>query len=248
MRQNPNRSRKLKSMIFTTEFDYEIIPPKTWKGPENAKLMIVLHGRGDSLKPFREFDEELPLEGFTYLLINAPRKYDGGFTWYAFPPKQGPEVARNRLKIFRLLEELQLQGWRSENIYFLGFSQGSLMSIDVGIRYPQKLGGIIGISGYIYFFENWLEEISEAAYETPILITHGTEDFDLPIEDTRKDVWRLLFEAGIPLTWKEFKKEHEICVEHETPFIRNWIFSNRKKLKVASSSSRKLIYQESLCL
>lgn len=215
-------------MIYTTEFDYELIPPKTWNGPENSKLLVVLHGRGDSLKPFRHFDDELPLPGFTYLLLNAPRKYDGGYTWYPFPPNQGKEVAKNRMKLMRMIEELKLQGWKPENIYFLGFSQGSLISIDLGLRYPERLGGIIGVSGYIYFHKNWKREIVDAAYETPFLITHGTEDIDLPIEDTRKDVWKLMLEAGLPITWKEFKKEHDICVDHETPYIKDWIFSNFK--------------------
>lgn len=218
-------------MIYTTEFEYEVIPPKSWKGPEEAKLMVVLHGRGDSLKPFRHFDEELPLPGFTYLLINAPRRYDGGYTWYPFPPKQGNEIKKNREKLFRLIDELMLQGWKPENIYFLGFSQGSLMSIDLGIRYPLRLGGIIGISGYIYFHESWKREISEAAYKTPILLTHGTEDIDLPIKDTRKDVWKLMLEASLPIEWKEFKKEHDICVEQETPFIKNWIWENAPDLR-----------------
>ncbi|MFK8138716.1 MAG: alpha/beta hydrolase [Bdellovibrionales bacterium] len=216
-------------MIYCSEFDYEVIAPDYWSGPENGKLIIVLHGRGDSLKPFREFNEELPLPGFTYLLLNAPRKYDGGYTWYPFPPNQGAEVQRNRLKIFRLLEELKMQGWDLKNVFFLGFSQGSLMSIDVGMRYPEPLGGIIGISGYIYHFDNWLEEVSEAAYETPFLITHGIQDVDLPIEDTRKDVWKLMFEACLPIDWREYNKEHDIDDEIECPEIAEWVFSQLER-------------------
>lgn len=210
-------------MIHTELFDYEIIEPNSkWDGPENSKLIIVLHGRGDSLKPFRYFNEELPLEGFTYLLINAPRKYMDGYTWYPFPPKQGPEVARNRERLFMLLEELQMQGWKAENIYFLGFSQGSLMSVEVGLKYPKRLGGVIGVSGYIYFFPQWKKEISEAAYRTPWLITHGTEDIDLPIKETRRDVWKLQQEL-VPVEWKEYKKEHDMCEKHELPYIKRWI-------------------------
>lgn len=213
-------------MIYTTEFEYEVIPPKSWYGPENAKLIVVLHGRGDSLKPFRHFDNELSLPGFTYLLINAPRKYDEGYTWYPFPPNQGNEVKKNRQKLFNLIDELRMQGWKAENIYFLGFSQGSLMSIDLGLRYPTRLGGIIGVSGYIYFHKNWEKEVSEAAFKTPFLITHGTEDIDLPIEETRNDVEKLILGSSLPLEWKEFKKEHDICTKHETPFIKKWIFEN----------------------
>jgi len=42
---------------------------------KSDKLMIVLHGRGDSIKPFAKFDEELQIPEMNYLLLNAPRKF-----------------------------------------------------------------------------------------------------------------------------------------------------------------------------
>lgn len=126
------------------------------------------------------------------------------------------------------MAELESQGWNSRDIFFFGFSQGCLVSCDFGMRYPKPLGGIIGCSGYVYFFKNWRQEISKAAFRTPWLITHGTLDDALRIEETRADVQRLK-EAKLPILWKEFKKDHEIELRREAPFIRNWVLDNMKK-------------------
>jgi alpha-beta hydrolase superfamily lysophospholipase len=43
-----------------------------------GKVMIVLHGRGDSLDSFRDIQSELGLEGFDFLVLNAPWRLLGG--------------------------------------------------------------------------------------------------------------------------------------------------------------------------
>ncbi len=210
-------------MIHTEQFDYELlISPKPQK-----KLMVVLHGRGDSLRAFREFDDEMRIPGMNYLLLNAPRRYDTGFTWYGFPPNQGPGVLLARKKLFKMMIELEEQGWNSRDIFFFGFSQGCLVSCDFGMRYPKPLGGIIGCSGYIYFFKNWRQQIVKAAYKTPWLITHGTLDDALSIDETRLDVKKLI-DAKLPIEWKEYKKDHEIEPRREIPYMRRWVLERMK--------------------
>ncbi len=136
----------------TSQFHSEFIPAKSKK---SRRLMVVLHGRGDSLKPFRELPDELGLYNMNYLLLNAPRKYDGGFTWYGFPPRQARGVLNARMRLSILMEELKEQGWKTKDIFFFGFSQGALVSVDFGLNYQEPLGGIIGISGYEVASYSW---------------------------------------------------------------------------------------------
>lgn len=205
-------------MIHITEFEYELILAKKPK----KKLMIVLHGRGDSLKPFREFDEELSVPGLNYLLINAPRRYDTGYTWYAFPPHQAKGVLLARKKLTRMMAELEKQGWKSRDIFFLGFSQGALVCADFVMNFGKPLAGVIGISGYVYFFKNWRKALKRSAFVTPWVMTHGKRDDALSITESREDHARLK-EAGLRVRWKEFDKDHEIDEEHELPFLRRWV-------------------------
>ncbi len=191
---------------------------------EDQYLTIVLHGRGDSLDSFVSIKEELKIPEMNYLLVNAPRAYDAGFSWYAFEPNQKPGILKSRSKLSMLLEELALLGWPPRKIFFYGFSQGALMSCDLVMFGPHAFAGVVAISGYIYFFEDWKKSLKASAFQTPWLVTHGLQDDLLPIEETREQLEKLKG-VGLPIVWKEFMKDHEIDLNIETQFIRKWMKS-----------------------
>ncbi|AHZ83888.1 serine esterase [Bdellovibrio bacteriovorus] len=204
-------------MITTTLFKHKFIPAKR----KSEFLMIVLHGRGDSIKPFFSFDEELNLPEMNYLLLNAPRKFLDGYTWYGEPPYQANGVMKIREKLFDLLNDLENQGWDSKKIFLFGFSQGCLISADVGLNYPKKLAGVVGISGYFNFYPRWRNNLSLDAKKTPWLFTHGHQDDILPLEETKYGVDKLK-DAGLKVEWVEMDKDHSLKDE-EYPIIRRWV-------------------------
>jgi phospholipase/carboxylesterase len=203
-------------MIDTDLFKSAFIPAQK----NSEKLMIVLHGKGDSIKPFKGFHQELEIPEMNYLLLNAPKKYLDGYSWYGDPPFQKEGVLRIRSKMFQLLEELEAQGWKPENIFFFGFSQGCLVSADVGLNYPKRLGGVVGVSGYFHFFPRWKQALKRNRL-TPWLLTHGERDDVLPIADTRFGVEKLR-SAGLRVDFVESKKKH-VIEDKELPLIRKWV-------------------------
>ncbi len=214
-------------MIHTDYFKYKFISAKK----KSQFLMIVLHGRGDSIKPFSLFDQEMKVPEMNYLLLNAPRKFLDGYTWYGEPPYQSRGVVKIREKLFDLLNDLENQGWKSENIFLFGFSQGCLISADIGMNYPKKLGGVVGISGYFNFYPRWKTTLSSEALKTPWLFTHGFQDDVLPIEETKYGVNKLIG-AGLKVDWVEMKKEHTLQDE-EYPIIRRWVREKLIKLQAS---------------
>jgi phospholipase/carboxylesterase len=104
----------------------------------------------------------------------------------------------------------------------LGFSQGCLMSIEAGARYPHRLAGIVGISGYAHEPERLALELSAEAREQHFLLTHGTQDPLIPIEQVRPQV-ELLRRAGLNIEWHEFVKGHTIAGEQELGVVRDFI-------------------------
>jgi phospholipase/carboxylesterase len=156
-----------------------------------------------------------------YLLLNAPRRFMGGWSWYGEPPFQKEGVLRIRESLFQVLGELELQGWKSENIFLFGFSQGCLISADLAMHYPKRLGGVIGISGYFHFFPRWRKHLTPDSAKTPWLFTHGRGDDVLRIDDTRFGVEKLR-SAGLNVRWVEMDKDH-VLLEKEYPLIRSWI-------------------------
>lgn len=184
--------------------------------------MIVLHGLGDSIEGYRWMPSMMRLPSMNYLLVNAPDSYYGGFSWYDFGGDPIPGVRRSRELLFKLLDQCRSQGYPTETTTLFGFSQGCLMTIDAGLRYPERLAGLIGVSGYICEVETLLKELSPVAREQRVLITHGTEDPLLPIAKVRPQV-ALLKSAGIQIEWREFDKVHTIAGEEELDVIRQFI-------------------------
>lgn len=211
-------------MIHTELFENDIILSKT----QSEYLMIVLHGKGDSLAPFKKFNEELGLYDINYLLLNAPKKYLDGRSWYGDPPYQKQGVLRIRQQMFRLLDDLRNQGWDPSKIFLFGFSQGCLISTDVALHYPYKLGGVVGVSGYFQFDARWKKQIEKKSLKTPWFLTHGTADDVLPIENTKFGVQKLR-EVGLNIDWIETDKKH-VMEEDQYPIIRQWVKNQMSSL------------------
>lgn len=189
-------------------------------------IMVVLHGLGDSLAGYRWMPEALGLPWLNYELVNAPDHYFGGYSWYDFAGNPGPGIERSRKLLFQCLEGLESQGYPAEKTVLFGFSQGCLMTLDVGLRYPRVLAGGIGISGYVHEPDRAIRELSPVAKRQRFLVTHGTWDPLIPLEPVRGQMEGLRA-AGIALTWREFAKEHTIAGEEELAVIRDFVKASR---------------------
>ncbi len=189
---------------------------------DSRRLMVVLHGLGDSMEGYRWLPEILNLPWLNYLLVNAPDEYYGGYSWFNFAGDYAPGVVRSRKLLFDLLDAQRAQGYASEQISLFGFSQGCLMTLDAGLRYPHRLAGLVGISGAVFEPETLLKEISPQGRTTPVLVTHGAQDTVIPISRTRPQI-QLLTQAGLNLTWREFMKAHTIAGEAEVRVIRDFV-------------------------
>jgi len=216
-------------MIETNLFKSHFLPALR----PSKKLMIVFHGRGDSLNPFKEFQSELNLKDINFLLLNAPRKFLKGYTWYGEPPYESAGIVKIRDRVFELLRDLEKQGWESQNIFLLGFSQGSLVSADVALHYPKRLGGVVGVSGYFHFFPRWRSRLSSQARKTPWLLTHGRKDDVLKLEETKLGVQKLISE-GLKVSWNESEKKH-VFSEQDYPLIRKWVKNQMSSLNSRTS-------------
>jgi phospholipase/carboxylesterase len=198
--------------------DTELIPARE----KSNRLLIMLHGLGDSIFGYRWMPEALDLPWLNYLLVNAPDPYFGGYSWYDFMGDIAPGVERSRKLLVELLETTHARGFPAERTVLGGFSQGSLMSVEVGLRYPQRLAGIVGISGYVCNPEKLIAEITPVAFQQRLLLTHGTLDPLIPFALVCKQV-NALKAAGLHIEWHEFVKPHTIAGQAELEVIRDFI-------------------------
>ncbi|HEX3988457.1 MAG TPA: alpha/beta fold hydrolase [Verrucomicrobiae bacterium] len=188
----------------------------------DSRLMILIHGLGDSMEGYRWVPEAMRMPSMNYLLVNAPDDYYGGFSWYDIYNNPGPGIERSRKMLFELLDSAREKKFPTEKTIVLGFSQGCLMSLEIAGRYPHRLAGIVGISGYAHEPEKMVLELSPVAREQRLLVTHGTQDPLIPIDQVRPQM-EVLKRTGLKIQWREFVKTHTIAGEQEMAVIRDFV-------------------------
>lgn len=201
--------------------DAELIPAAR---RDSRRLLIALHGLGDSGEGYRWLPEALELPWLNYLLVNAPEEYYGGYSWFDIYGDSGAGIRRSRQLLFELLDAQRAAGFPTDQTILLGFSQGCLMTIEAGARYPHRFAGLVGISGFVWEPEQLIKELSPVAREQRFLITHGYQDQVLPFERSRDQI-ALLKKGSLNIAWHEFAKEHTIAGREELQLIRDFIVS-----------------------
>lgn len=189
---------------------------------KSRRLFVVLHGLGDSIEGWRWFPGALDLPWMNYLLVNAPDQYYGGYSWFDYPGDIAPGIHRSRKLLFDLLDDLRAKGFPPDQITLGGFSQGCLMSIETGLRYPHRLAGIVCISGWVFEAEKLIQDLTPVAKSQRLLITHGRFDPLLPFAEVHRQAQQLKA-ASLSVAWHEFPKEHTIYGVEEIEVIRKFV-------------------------
>ncbi|VAW19822.1 Phospholipase/carboxylesterase family protein [hydrothermal vent metagenome] len=159
--------------------------------PKNGKakrLMVLLHGYGsdgnDLIGLARYWQSALP--EMLFVAPNAPEKCPmnpNGYQWFDLDLNReisrlnGSKKARPVLEKF--LDQLWEQtGFDASNTFLVGFSQGAMMALDVGLRLKQQPLGIISFSGGLIGEDEWESDIK---IKPPVCLVHGEADDVVPV-------------------------------------------------------------------
>jgi phospholipase/carboxylesterase len=83
------------------------------------------------------------------------------------------------------------------------------MVLHTGLRFPQRLAGIMALSGYLPLAPSVLAERNPVNQDTPIFLAHG--DWDAVIIPERSERSRDFLEAnGYDVQWKNYPMEHSL--------------------------------------
>lgn len=228
----------------TSLFDFEFIRRRPrHRETFPRRLVVVLHGKGDSLEAFESIQHELALYDFDFLLLNGPMKYSDGFKWIHDEPRHLKSLGMTRDLLLSLVEELKDFGYETSNILWLGHSQGGRVATDLVMHSPDGFMGVIAVSSYVGFFKGWADGAKTAdasgAWKTPWLFTHGISDRIIRLSEIRNDI-RELTRGKIPLTYREFSKGHDFDYDREVPYIRDWIRKHAPITRGLIASSKAL--------
>lgn len=109
----------------------------------------------------------------------------------------GAAAAAPELDTF-LDAELASAGLTDDRLLLVGFSQGTMMALQVGLRRERTLAGIIGISGMLVAPERLAKDIKS---RPPVLLIHGTDDEVVPFRSLDQAAKGLMAEGVVVETY-----------------------------------------------
>ena len=149
---------------------------------EAKKVLIMLHGRGASARDILSLSNYLPVVEYAILAPEAT-----GNTWYPYsflmPPQQNEPWLGSAIALIKEIEnDLLNDGFKTEQLYFLGFSQGACLTLEFVARNAKKYGGAIAFTGGLIGDKIYTENYSGDFQNTPIFIGTSDPDPHVPVE------------------------------------------------------------------
>ncbi|RYV02782.1 carboxylesterase [Shewanella sp. OPT22] len=198
--------------------------------------VIWLHGLGDSGAGFAPVVPMLGLpqdHNVRFVFPHAPEQpvtINGGAvmrSWYDIKSMNLLDradmsgVQESEAKVKLILQDQIESGIPAHRIVLAGFSQGGVLSLYTGLRYPEKLAGIMALSCYLPQGDTLPDGLNDANQHTAVLQHHGEQDPVVPIS-AGKMANQALLNAGYDAQWKNFPMPHSVLPQQLTE-IGQWL-------------------------
>ncbi len=203
---------------------------------EAKACVIWLHGLGDSgagfapVVPLLHIPESLAVR---FIFPHAPSlavTINQGFVMPAWYDIKGMDidnradmdgVLNSEKAIAALIDEQIEQGIPSDKIILAGFSQGGVMSLFTGLRYPNPLAGIMALSCYLPTGDKLPTGLSDANKHTPLLQQHGEQD-EVVAYEAGFTAYELIKASGYATQWQSYVMGHSVLPE-QLKEIGEWL-------------------------
>lgn len=195
--------------------------------PNPTHAVIWLHGLGADGNDFAPIVPELKLNdapAIRFVFPHAPIQpvtINGGMAMRAWYDIRNADLAQredaqgilqSQEAVRALIQRENERGVATGNIVLAGFSQGCAITLHAGLRHPEKLAGLVALSGYLPMPGSLQQERSPANQDTPIFMAHGAQDPVVPLQRAQESC-SLLQELGYSVSWKTYPMPHSVCLE-----------------------------------
>ena len=196
--------------------------------------VIWLHGLGADGNDFAVMVPELQLLGCPparFIFPHAPSMpvtLNGGFVMPAWFDILGLDGARREddagirhsaAAVEALIAQQVTLGIAPQRIVLAGFSQGCAVVLHTALRHPVRLGGILGLSGYLPLAGTLAAERSAANQDLPIFLAHGSADPVIPLERAEASC-QALQALGYPVQWQTYPMPHSVHPQEVRDIVR----------------------------
>lgn len=212
----------------------ETLDFRTGESPDAS--IIILHGLGADANDFVPFARQLDLSAVgdvRWVFPNAPVRAVTCFggqrarAWFDIidigPGRREDEsgLRASMVDVQALIDREIALGIPASRIVLGGFSQGCAMTLLTGLRAPQRLAGLLGLSGWLPLAPTTAAERSDANHDTPVFLAHGTADPVVPfgLGTASRDAISAL---GNPVEFHPYPIQHHTSLE-ETRDVHQWL-------------------------
>ena len=190
---------------------------------EATACVIWMHGLGADAQDMAGLASQLPVTvAIRHVFMDAPVRpvtLNNGMpmrAWYdilgmALTDREDLEGIKQSEDLIRQVIDAQVtEGFRTEQIFLAGFSQGGAMALYTGLHTSLPLGGIIALSAYLPLAAACNATI---APHTPMFLAGGLYDPIVLPQWTKQSLEFLRQKDFKDITWHEYPMEHNICAE-----------------------------------
>ncbi|PBQ33114.1 hypothetical protein CNR22_15445 [Sphingobacteriaceae bacterium] len=216
------------SQKVNTTLTYSVHLPskKTAKTP----VLILLHGYGSNESDLFDLAKTMDPKFITFSLRAPNDSKEQGYCWYEldrFPNgdfkydyKQA-EVSRAKILSF-ISNACRAYQLDSTQVFLLGFSQGTIMSYDIALHSPQKIKGIVALSGRLMEESKLQKTNLMQLKKIKFFIGHGTSDNVIKLTEAEK-ASAFLKEKGVSqIIYKTYEMPHSVS-GNELNDLRSWL-------------------------
>jgi phospholipase/carboxylesterase len=213
--------------------------------PADAAV-VWMHGLGADGHDFESLVPELRLPAapsLRFVFPHAPIRpvtINGGMrmrAWYDVvgfdkrAPQDAAGIRESAESLGLLLKRERERGIPAERIVVAGFSQGGAMALQLGLRWPERLAGVIALSTWLPLADTLEAEAHPANAAVPLLLAHGSFDPVVPqaAGEASRDALRAL---GYDVDWRSYPMPHSLCAQ-EVEDIRAWLLRTLTKHPLA---------------
>jgi phospholipase/carboxylesterase len=205
-------------------------------GPDPKATIIVLHGLGADGNDFVPIAQQMDLSAagdVRYVFPSAPVQpvtINNGYRMRAWYDILGMDLVRredekglrkSQAEIEALIEREVERGIPRSRIVLMGFSQGCAMTLMTGLRHPERLAGLVCLSGYLPLADTTEAERHAANADVPIFMAHGLQD--PVVQLARGQASRAKLEQlGYRIEWHDYPMPHSVCAE-EVEDLNAWL-------------------------
>ncbi|MHA7965112.1 alpha/beta hydrolase [Paenibacillus sp. CAU 1782] len=164
-------------------YEYEVYLPQGMEPGRKYPTLFTLHGKGSNEKNMHGLTESLSSD-FILIHIRGNLRMGAGFQFYELkslgnPIREQFDQAMEQLESF---VEYATAAYPvdANKRYFLGFSQGAILSMSLALRMGKGLKGVVALNGYVPDFVK-SEYALQSVEDTSIFVSHGEFDSVFPV-------------------------------------------------------------------